>query len=84
MGIASITIIVTVISDASHSSWQARVSSRFELRAILPRSAQRAGQIQDQRDEEDCPDDPQASAPSPSGISVIPAASAEQQQQNNN
>jgi hypothetical protein len=53
-------------------------------RSILTRSTQHAEQVQNQRDEHDCPNYPKAPAPSLSGIPIVAAACAEQQQQNNN
>src|SRR5271157_4460928 len=54
----------------------------LDLRFILTKSAQHAEKIQYQRDEHDGPDYPQAPTSSPSGIPVIAATCAEQQQQN--
>jgi hypothetical protein len=55
----------------------------LDFRLFRPRSAQPAKQVNDQHDYKDGPDYSQAPAGSPSGISVITAATAKQKHQKN-
>jgi hypothetical protein len=54
------------------------------VRPMPTKSPQAANQVHDQHDEQDRPNDPKAAAHPPPGITVIPSASTEQQNQKDN